>query len=182
MCSSECILGNVAARADIRSSSTCSGVLPRSRASCVSVAIFVGIRFKSAIFSGTDVLRQRPGFRNDENIFRKQRLRGRQTVGNFNGHGFLLPRTSAPGPDQPECPRCSQCRRTCAPCRAFTPQASSCAVGKLAVSGAGRVQDALVRASATCTTMAASFKAVHKLHGRVAAALDAEGHDAARSP
>ena len=33
-------------------SSTCSGVFPRSLESWVSVAIFVGIRFSSAILSG----------------------------------------------------------------------------------------------------------------------------------
>ena len=34
------------------STSTCSGVLLSSRRICVSVSIFVGIRFSSAIFSG----------------------------------------------------------------------------------------------------------------------------------
>ena len=36
----------------ISSSSTCSGVLPSSRDSCVSVAILVGMRFRTRICSG----------------------------------------------------------------------------------------------------------------------------------
>ena len=34
------------------STSTCKGVFPKSRSSWVSVSIFVGIRFKMAIFRG----------------------------------------------------------------------------------------------------------------------------------